>query len=85
MLSQRVDWPDYGFSGSDGRAEHVSCIEILEVRAGRPETLEAVAGSRDRPGVVRTVKGYSTIVSLQGRLCNVHRNSENGPHCTRGT
>ena len=51
---------------------------------GRPETLEAVAGSRDGPGVVRTVKHYSTIVSLQGRLCIVHREDLGIDHAAQG-
>ena len=77
--------PDYGLISSNSRAEHVSCIETLEVRVGRPETLEAVAGSRDGPGVVRTVKHYSTIVSLQGSLCIVHREDLGIDHAAQGT
>jgi hypothetical protein len=45
-------------------AERVSCIEILGVRVGRPETVEKVAGSHDAQGALRTVKHYSTIVMV---------------------
>jgi hypothetical protein len=51
---------------------------------GGPETLEAVAGSHDEPGVVRTVKHYSMVVSLQGRLCIVHREDLGIDHATQG-
>lgn len=54
-------------AAATAEAERVSCIEILEVRAGRPETVERVervAGSHDAQGVLRTVKHYSTIVMV---------------------
>ena len=41
-------------AAATAEAEHVSCIEILEVRAGRPETVERVAGSHYAQGFLRT-------------------------------
>src|SRR5271168_1785721 len=55
-------------AAATAEAEHVSCIEILEVRAGRPETVERAAGSHDAQGVLRTVKHYCTIV-MAAYLC----------------
>lgn len=39
-------------------AEHISYIEILEARVGRPEAVERVTGSHGAHGVLRTVKHH---------------------------